>query len=522
MAICDLAEVEDKTETQADVCIIGAGFAGLLAARGLARRGYRVAVIESGARRSNPESDILKDIDHDGRFSRALDGRARAFGGTSSLWSGRILPLDQDDFAPRPSLGLEGWPIGQRDLAPYLPEIEGAFGLDRQPYDEQANALLQVDALSGEHGFECRWPKWPTFQRRNLETRFWPEMRASKNVTVWLNATVCSHELDPLIGRIAAVRATNAQHRNLRVTAKHFIYAAGTIETTRLLLLLDRESGDRAFASCDALGAWFQDHLDAEVGKILPLDVAATHRWFTYHYIGRSRRSLHLRLNRGAREADRVNAAYASVLIDFEATHSWQALKACTRSLQSRRMDDGLVTALASVSPALIWRLFATRLIRGRLHLPREIALKLHVCVEQMPHRSNRITLSDQRDSLGVPKARLVWSPTDADERTFAATIRRLSAFWRESGFARFSEIAWAADHRPGPTIASASDFAHPSGSTRMGRDRRTSVVDGDLRCWHVKNATVISASVFPTAGASNPTCTVMQLALRAAETLKA
>jgi choline dehydrogenase-like flavoprotein len=57
-------------------------------------------------------------------------------------------------------------------------------------------------------------------------------------------------------------------------------------------------------------------------------------------------------------------------------------------------------------------------------------------------------------------------------------------------------------------------------GTTRMGSDPRTSVVDPSLRTHDLSNLWLVGSSVFPTGGAMNPTLTIAALALRAAEAL--
>jgi choline dehydrogenase-like flavoprotein len=53
-----------------------------------------------------------------------------------------------------------------------------------------------------------------------------------------------------------------------------------------------------------------------------------------------------------------------------------------------------------------------------------------------------------------------------------------------------------------------------------MGLDPSESVVGPDLRTHNVENLSVASASTFPTAGSANPTYTIIQLALRAADAI--
>ena len=61
----------------------------------------------------------------------------------------------------------------------------------------------------------------------------------------------------------------------------------------------------------------------------------------------------------------------------------------------------------------------------------------------------------------------------------------------------------------------------HLMGTARMGTDPETSVVNEWGRCHDVKNLFIIDGSIFPTAGAVNPTNTIQALALHVADTMK-
>ena len=61
----------------------------------------------------------------------------------------------------------------------------------------------------------------------------------------------------------------------------------------------------------------------------------------------------------------------------------------------------------------------------------------------------------------------------------------------------------------------------HHTGTTRMGTDPRTSVVDADCRVHGVSNLFMAGSSVFPTVGSANPTATICALAIRLADHLK-
>ena len=94
MGIHDLSEMGvPKISISTPICIVGAGMAGLLLARGLAQAGRRVTLIDSGREYYDAEVQQLNEIeDLNGRYRWAVTGRARGLGGTSAKWMPRTTP----------------------------------------------------------------------------------------------------------------------------------------------------------------------------------------------------------------------------------------------------------------------------------------------------------------------------------------------------------------------------------------------------------------------------------------------
>jgi choline dehydrogenase-like flavoprotein len=525
MRVFRLSEIEADRDVETPICIIGAGVAGLLLACRLAHRGKRVLLLESGGMAFDGAIHALNTPeDRTGRYTRAMTGHYRAFGGSSTRWGGRMIPLSVHEVEDRPHLDLEGWPIAHRDLAIYGREIEAVMGLSPDSFeDDLLDAVDPAQAFPRQaDDYACRWAKWPAFQRCNLAVALKASLEACTGVETWLEATVCGFELDSEAGRIAGVEARSINERRLRVTADHVIFAAGTIETTRLLLWIDALSKGRAFARTQVLGRYFQDHLNVEVGAILRNDAEGTNRLFGYHFVGATRRSLHLELSAEAQRADRVASAFAYVAMDLGGS-ALGAVKKVARGLQRGELDMTRAEAWDLLrNLGLVGRSLAWRYGRRQLFVPADVGFHMELCVEQLPQWDNCITLSEECDVLGLPKARLDWRPTEADDRTLRSAARRLMAYWRRSGFDNLCPMAWSATARdPAASFAAhAIDYAHPSGTARMGLDPRQAIVGSDLRCHHISNVSVVGAATFPTAGSANPTMTIMQMALYAGDRL--
>ena len=158
----------------------------------------------------------------------------------------------------------------------------------------------------------------------------------------------------------------------------------------------------------------------------------------------------------------------------------------------------------------------------GFLYWPADMGLQMNIWIEQLPHWENRLVLSDKLDSLGVPMARIEWRATDMEERTFRACVSRLQSYWHRHKIGRFCklDLVKEACEQSVPITSLADDRNHPSGSTRMGVDPVRSVVRSDLRTHEVENLSVASASVFPSAGSANPTYTILQMAMHAADAI--
>jgi len=206
-------------------------------------------------------------------------------------------------------------------------------------------------------------------------------------------------------------------------------------------------------------------------------------------------------------------------------TSSLSVIKKFLRGLQRGALelskDDmlSLIGSPAALTNGALWRFG-----RNQLYFPPDVELQFNIWIEQLPHRQNRLSLSGKPDALGAPLARIEWRSTEAEEKTFQACISRLETYWQRHNLSRLGELDWlpVIREKSAPVISYACDLLHPSGSTRMGTNPATSVVDASLRTHEVENIFVASASVFPTAGSANPTYTILQLAMYAADTLTA
>jgi choline dehydrogenase-like flavoprotein len=527
MALRELDQIaSDNIELSASVCIVGAGMAGLIAATRLARdKRLSIIVVESGLKTVDPTVATLNEVDNAGdKYDGALFGRSRALGGTSLLWSGKLLPLSPSDMLPRPYLNLEGWPLDSAELDSYRPEIEAFMEIGSEPYEGDISEDLEPQAIlpRDDIDFCLRWPKRPTRKNHNLAYIFRKEIESLDNLEIWLGATASHFDFGLDSKKITAISCINHAGKTLRVVANEYLIAAGTLETTRLLLLADRQSNGCISRGCDALGRYFNDHLGVNAAAMRPLNHALTNRILNDRLRPHSERHLHFELTPEAQREHGIGSAYFEIGADYPNSSALTRAKEVVQRLKRGQVAIPYqdIQAILKDSASLFWAA-QWRWMRKQYYWPPDAALHIFIRIEQLPQWQNRISLSDQRDALQLPKLKLEWHRTDADERIFRVMVEKIDRYFK-AHLSQVCDLQWRPEvlNSELGMAGLSMDLAHPAGTTRMGTSPSDSVVDPYLRVHRIPNLSIASASVFPSAGSANPTLTVMYLAMRAADAL--
>jgi hypothetical protein len=233
---------------------------------------------------------------------------------------------------------------------------------------------------------------------------------------------------DAATGRLTGAKAKCVNGNRLIVMADWFVLAAGTLETTRLLLQLDELTEGSAFSGCKALGRHFNDQLKIEAGRILPIDVSRTNLAFGYHIGGSTRRGLHLETTAAAQREDEAASGYVTIRAEFQPLSIHHYVRNLGKSAQARRFLDlapkrEMAKDLGSLAPALYWRVR-----HKQMYFSPFIDLFVDARIEQVPNSSSRLTLSKQRDELGAPMLQMDWRKTAVDKHTLRSVLLRALA----------------------------------------------------------------------------------------------
>src|SRR5690242_17096368 len=112
------------TVIDSDICVVGAGAAGITLALDFAAAGLRVCLLESGSFTPNWENQRLAEGESVGSLYSPLDSsQLRLFGGNTNAWGGWFRSLDDIDFCHRAWVDGRGWPFDMEVLAPYAGRV---------------------------------------------------------------------------------------------------------------------------------------------------------------------------------------------------------------------------------------------------------------------------------------------------------------------------------------------------------------------------------------------------------------
>lgn len=520
----DSRELPEGAAVDADLCVIGAGAAGITIARELASTSIRVCVLESGGLEPDPQTQALYEGENVGLPYYDLTAlRLRFFGGTTNHWSGTCGPLDAGDFETRPWVPSSGWPFDLRHLVPYYRRAHvvcelGAFDYGPELWEGPSHRRLDLDPERiGTAMFRSSPPtRFGLVYREMLET--------ASNVDVYLYANAVELDADRSGRGLARIRAATLAGNRFDVRARHYVLATGAIENARLLLASNAVHRRGLGNENDLVGRHFMEHLAVPAGLLVPFD---DERLRLYTEPRRDDRSgvagkafLTLAPAVQRREALLNVRAFIDPADRIEALRGTSTGVASIYGLMQSLRDGGDMGQHASNIAADLDGI-AMYSYRKLFRPPEATTYWLYLHMENAPHPDSRVTLSDERDALDMPRVRLDWRLGGLERRTFERCARILAEELGRAGVGRVRLLV--NDAASGwPTVYRGLRGAwHQMGTTRMNANPRLGVVDADCRVHGVENLSIAGSSVFPTSGYVNPTLTLVALAIRLADRLK-
>jgi choline dehydrogenase-like flavoprotein len=508
--------------SDADVVIVGSGATGSLLAAHLGTSGRRVIVLESGpARRLDQlvSSTIWSRRLKWGGAPVRTEGANPVVPSFEAGWGtgGSALHhyacwfrLHPEDFemASRYGKGLD-WPLAYDELRPFYDSVQREVGLSGdaklevwrprgapypmppQPVFAQGEIIARGFAKLGERvaplpmainsvAYDGRPPciqdGWcdagcPTGALANPIAVYGPAMRKA-GVQLINDATVTRVLTDATGRRVAGVDYVDAQGTMRTVRASVVILAAFAVQNPRILLNSGNARHPKGLANSSGLvGRYFTSHGAVNLYGLFPER--------TDNHMGRSGGQL-VSQDHYAKDPKR----------GYLSGYTWRIGNAL-------KLAD--LAGIANSRGDLFGAALNEFMKRAAQHLATMSAL-----VENLPSLENRIELSADKDSHGLPLARVVHSLGEDARKCLEAATEAGRKIFTAAG----ATEVWAASLRT----------EHLTGGTIMGSDPAKSVTDGYGQTHDVANLFIAGPGLFPTSGAVNPTFTAAALAARTAQ----
>jgi choline dehydrogenase-like flavoprotein len=503
----DARDLETGALIEGDLCIVGAGAAGISMALEWIGTGKRVLLLEGGGFDFDPRMQELYRGEIAGLpYFPLQSARLHYFGGTTGHWAGYCSRLDAQDFAVRDWVPHSGWPISLSEIEPFYTRAQPILQLG--PDEWTAEGWQRRDPSLVPYPLDRRvaWTKmWQFSPPARFGTLYRQRIVDAPDVHLYTHANVVEITANDGVSAVQELRARTLEGKEHRVRAKRYVLACSTIQNARLLLASNRQASAGLGNANDLVGRFFMEHLEMPTGRMVTL--------------GRTPPSFQMYDFRWG-----VTKARGELALSADVQRRRRILNS-TVSLEPAPLTQPGLSTFQSITPDLVEMFHAGKITEDALKTPPRSTVprtfKLLTRQEQAPNPASRVTLSGDRDPLGMPRPRLDWRLTALDRQSFRPFYEELGRELGRAGIGRLQMNDWVMQAPDAAWPASLSGGWHHMGTTRMNPDPKQGVVDANCRVHGIANLYVAGAAVFPTAGCVNPTFTLVALTLRLSDHLK-
>jgi choline dehydrogenase-like flavoprotein len=507
----DARTLDNNAILEGDICIIGAGPAGISMAMALEKSGKKVLLLEGGGFEYDDRMQELYAGTSSGqRYFPLKSIRLHYFGGTSGHWAGFCSPFDEIDFRKRDWVAHSGWPITKQDLDPYYAKAQeilelGPYNYTQEFWQEQDPALTSF--------LPKQETVWNKFWQFSPPTRFGKKYRKtiidSRNIHLYTHANVTQLDANENATQIEKVTINQFDGKTQYVKAKQFVLACCAIQNARLLLVSNQQATSGLGNQHDVVGRHFMEHIEIKSAELYlaKADQLRMYMWEFNKTKARAELAIHANVQEELKILNGTSSLYPLELAKNEKAmiDSWEDEKG---DGMAKTMRDA--TSLGEPEPE-----------KEKKQDPGSVAFQLFTRIEQAPNPDSRITLDREKDALGMNRSHLHWSFTELEKRSIRTIHELIGREAGRAGLGRVRLLEYLHDEKDSTWPDFTGGGWHHMGTTRMSDDPKTGVVDRNCKVHGMGNLHIAGSSCFSTAGAPNPTLTVVALSLRLADQLK-
>lgn len=521
------AEEVEKT-IESEICIVGAGAAGISLALKLNELGHSVLLLESGGFEYDPATQALNDGQSVGQKYFPIEScRLRFFGGTTMHWTGQCSTLDEIDFEEREWVQNSGWPITKADLDPYYKEAHKLCDLQEYEYD----AGYWENKLDEKFlQFDKKLARTKIFQK-SAPTRFGTKYRekvvTSENIRLLTHANLTQINLVEYGNQVDSLTISTIGGKTHEVRARAFVLACGALQNVRHLLNSNKVMNTGVGNQNDLVGRYFMDQPHLDSADMVLLSHVRMKFYFDYSLNATAfgmfttsetvQRKLRLQ-NYSARIISKSEAGSPAFNNDDSKgfLEQWEKLDKRMERINKLRSVLGDKQVNRMLEKLVLQKKEVRFKEVGKLETSRYV---FNTRAEQAPNPNSRVDLANTKDAMGIPHVRLSWQLSESDKLSILKSNVIMGSELGRLGVGRLKINDWLLkENIEWPQLLSGG--WHHLGVTRMHENPKKGVVDKNCKVHNVNNLFIGGSAVFTTSGVANPTLTIVALALRLANHL--
>jgi choline dehydrogenase-like flavoprotein len=510
----DARKLENNSLIEGDICIVGAGAAGISIAMEFANTPHKVILLEGGGfKYEDRMQELYAGTTSGQRYFPLRSIRLHYFGGTTGHWAGFCSTFDDIDFQQRDWVPGSGWPITKKDLDPFYARAHPI--LDLGPYDYDPLSWQERDPTMKPLPIDKKvvWDKiWQFSPPTRFNSKYRDPVTGSRNIHLYTYANVTDIRADESVGHIRELTIRNFEGRTHRVRAKTFILACCSVQNARLLLASRSQAPKGLGNDNDLVGRYFMEHIEIKSAEMW---LARPEQLKMYQWdgpvtkaraelaIAPQAQALHRILNGTSSFTPLEMARGQKAMIDMWEDEKGEGMN---KSMREGVVDSAFVMTKEQKDAAA----------KGYR------AFQLFTRIEQAPNPNSRITLTDEKDELGVPRSHLHWELTPLEKKSIRKIYELIGKEAGKADIARVHMMDYLHDEHDDSWPEFTGGGWHHMGTTRMSEDPKHGVVDANCKVHGIENLYVAGSSCYVTAAAPNPTLTLVALSLRLADHVKA
>jgi choline dehydrogenase-like flavoprotein len=501
----DARSLENNTLIEGDICIVGAGAAGITLALQFLNSPLKIILLEGGGfDYETAMQDLYRGKNAGLPYYSLESARLHYFGGTTGHWAGYCSEYDQIDFIKRAWVPGSGWPLTRNDLEPYYRKAAEILELHTVPPDaETMKSSLDFDTNG------IRNKMWYFSPPVRFGKKYRDTLVKAANVTLYTYANVTNIITNENISAVTEVTVKNLSGKQHRVRAKKFILACCAVQNARLLLAANNQAKRGLGNDHDLVGRHFMEHLEMNAADLFLPAPASLDVYRLQFFYTKVRAELALTENK----QHELQVLNGTVALDPVAV--------------SEEKEENTDTGTVADDPAASlkgWEKAEKYYDSGKYLKEKFNKTKQYMFftrMEQSPNPSSRVMLDTEKDSLGVPRVILDWKLSPLEKRSYRKLIETIGVACGVRGTGRVRLHEWLHDEKDISWPDHVAGGWHHMGTTRMHENSKEGVVNENCKVHGISNLYIAGSSCFPTAGSANPTYTIVAMTLRLADHLK-